>query len=68
MTRPYESTQATPVPSITGGWRTSARGDHLHAMADYGHFLLLKFGILGIAIRLCILAIAVAIVLGFNFK
>jgi len=37
-------------------------------MADYGHFLLLKFGILGIAIRLCILAIAVAIVLGFNFK
>ena len=40
--------------------------DYLSAMADYGHFLWLKFGILGIALRLCILAFAVG--LGFAFK
>jgi len=42
------------------------KGDYLSAMADYGHFLWLKFGILGIAIRLCILILAIA--LGFAFK
>jgi len=44
------------------------RGDYLRAMADRGHFLWLKFGILGITIRLCILAFAVALAFGFGFK
>jgi hypothetical protein len=35
-------------------------------MADRAHFLWLKFGIVGSAIRLCILAFAVALVLGFK--
>jgi hypothetical protein len=37
-------------------------------MADYGHLLWLKFGILGITIRPCIFALAVAVAFGLNFK
>ena len=43
-------------------------GDYLHALADHAHFLWLKFGILGNAIRLCILALAVALLCDSLFK
>jgi tetratricopeptide (TPR) repeat protein len=42
------------------------KGDYLRAMADHGHFLWLKFGILGITIRVWLVVLAVA--LGFAFK
>jgi tetratricopeptide (TPR) repeat protein len=44
------------------------KSDYLRAMADHGHFLWLKFGILGIAIRLGILAFAVGLGFGFVFN
>jgi tetratricopeptide (TPR) repeat protein len=40
--------------------------EYLRAIADSGHFLWLKFGILGITIRVCLLALAVAF--GFALK
>jgi hypothetical protein len=40
------------------------KGDYLSAVADYGHWLWLRFGILGLMIRLFLLAFA----LGFGFN
>lgn len=37
------------------------KGDYLRAMVDRGSFLWLKFGILGISIRLCLLALSVVV-------
>ena len=44
------------------------KGEYFRGMADHGHFLWLKFGILGIAIRLCIIVFLIALALRFNFK
>ena len=44
------------------------KGEYFRALADHGHFLWLKFGIWGIAIRLCIVVFLIAVALRFNFK
>ena len=36
------------------------KGEYRHAIADGGHFLWLKFGVLGIAMRLCVVALVFA--------
>jgi hypothetical protein len=42
----------------------SETGDYLHATINHGHFLWLKFGFWGNAIRLFILAFSFAVLLG----
>ena len=37
------------------------KGDYVRAMADRGHLLWLRFGILGITIRLCLLILSIGI-------
>jgi hypothetical protein len=44
------------------------KGEYFRAIADHGRFFWLRFGILGIAIRLCIFAFLIAVAFRFNFK
>jgi tetratricopeptide (TPR) repeat protein len=65
------ATRINPSYSAAFNSRSKAyarEGDYLHAIADYGHFLWLRFGILNFTIRLCLLALTVAVALGFSFK
>jgi tetratricopeptide (TPR) repeat protein len=42
------------------------KGNYLRAIADYGHWMWVKFGILGVTIRLCILSFAIMSVYRFR--
>jgi hypothetical protein len=44
------------------------KGDFLRAMADRVHLVRLKFGVIGIVVRLCSLVLIVLFILVFNFK